>query len=236
MKERPILFSGPMVRAILEGRKTQTRRVVKWAGNLNGKPYLNIRNRTKAVAPAFLSDLQNIPEIRDIVCPFGMPGDRLWVRESFYIDHCDYSEGGRLGSERPDGVTDDQIYYPADAAQDRPHWCCQTIPECCCHEVGRPRVRSGRFMPRWASRITLEITNIRVERLQDISEDDAKAEGIELITGEPMYADEPVQRYSAKAQFRGLWDKINGKKHPWAENPWVWVVEIEDAKGGTENG
>ncbi len=91
-------------------------------------------------------------------------------------------------------------------------------------------------MPRWASRITLEITNIRVERLQDISEDDAKAEGIELITGEPMYADEPVQRYSAKAQFRGLWDKINGKKHPWAENPWVWVVEIEDAKGGTENG
>lgn len=222
MRERPILFSGPMVRAILDGRKTQTRRVVKRVPdhNLDG-PWV-IANS-----------------------PYGKPGDRLWVRESFYVDHIDYAEHQRLGSERPDEVTDEMLYYPADARQGRPHWCCQLIPECYCAEVGKAKARSGRFMPRWASRIALEITGICVERLQDIADWDAWSEGVDpVMATDYTNPDNKIVLASCRENFSNLWDGINGKDKyvkgagfggetlrvestsTWASNPWVWVVKF----------
>jgi uncharacterized protein YqfB (UPF0267 family) len=212
MKERPILFSGEMVRAILDGRKTMTRRVVP-----NG-PFIE----TDGVKGSLSDTIHQCQKISTVSrCPYGKVGDRLWVRETCYIDLLGCANRERLAEEPPEGNIKEFIYYRADGE------CCEQIPECQCGDVGKPKWRPSTHMPRWASRITLEITNVSVERLNEISEVDAKAEGIRLIEGEPMYADEPIERYSAVAQFKHLWDKINGKKHPWASNPWVWVVEFK---------
>lgn len=201
MTERPIIFSGETVRAILDGRKTQTRRVVK-------------------PQPDYVQELQDgqfetSPDggfdhgVSYIHCPYGKPGDRLWVKEAFYVDHFDYSEGGRLPKE-PGNELRDTLYYSADGE------CCQQIPECQCPEIGKTKWRNPRFMPRWASRITLEISGVRVERLQDISFADVNAEGLDTR-----------DRFTSWAvPFIGLWDKINGKKAPWASNPFVWVIEF----------
>lgn len=215
MKERPILFSGPMVRALLDGRKTQTRRVVnlphnnalgQWEpttiGGLNG-------GRTK--------DGLTIPEQGAIwhtrtgdslMCPYGAPGDRLWVRETCRAE------------ELPDGL--DGIRYAADKAfvairgSDADRWI----------QLNAYRGKKGAVvppihMPRWASRIVLEITGVRVERLQSISEADAEAEGINFLRSVPD-ADETLD---ARGLFHCLWDGINGDG-AWAANPWVWVVEF----------
>lgn len=224
MKERPVIFSGSMVNAILEGRKTQTRRVVnhgKKALSPSG-PYIEADDDPYSLSST-INACQKISSASG--CKYGKPGDRLWLKESFYIDHCDYSEGERLGGQRPEGVTDEMIYYPADARQDRPHWCCQMIPECACYEVGKPKARSGRFMPRWASRITLEITSVRVERLATISAEDIEAEGTpKNPMQQTVYRNDLYQR---KKDFEFLWDKINGKKHPWSSNPWVWCISFK---------
>lgn len=162
MNEHPIIFSGPMVKAIIEGRKTQTRRVCgepKWIGGL--------KHGSLSIWP----------------CPYGQPGDRLWVKES-------YLPGGNI-SYRADSPGDGTV---------KMSW------------------KSGRFMPRWASRITLEITEVRVQRLQEITNRDAVAEGVEYDLSKPDGA--PLSR------FNKLWDSINGKKHPWKSNPWVWVISF----------
>jgi hypothetical protein len=168
MKERPILFSTPMVQAILEGRKTQTRRVIK-------------------PQPEPLEDGFMLPLHPD--CPYGYIGDRLWVRETFAYHHT-----GRL-------------FYKAD------------IPVVC-HKnwKWKPPI----FMPRSASRITLEITDIRVERLQDITRSDIYAEGLIV----PQEHQEDYKEYLLNAWIE-LWDSINAKKHPWQSNPYVWVVEFK---------
>jgi len=134
--ERPILFSGPMIRAILAGRKTQTRRVAKLTGAGRVKEAGSHRNWHLADPDAVKA------------CPYGTPGDRLWVRETF----CD------TGCQR--------AVYRADTAVE--NWK---------YRIWRPSI----YMPRWASRITLEITDVRLERLQDISEADAAAEGVEQV-------------------------------------------------------
>jgi hypothetical protein len=183
MKERPILFSAPMVRAILEGRKTQTRRVAKQTANGHLKQLGGHRRWHPAD-----------PEAR-LASPYGQPGDRLWVREAW-------------------------AYYGGD------EYLYQQQNECVwyrAHDIGDPvpgvRWRPSIHMPRWASRITLEVTGVRVERLQDISEADAVAEGIEAPPpADPV--DMPVWRY------RQLWGAINGPKS-WQANPWVWVVEFK---------
>lgn len=151
MTARGIIFSAESVRAILDGRKSQTRRLSKG---------------------------------QHFACPHGEPGDRLWVREEWaigdplrFVDHC------------RDGVA----YRAVDGNQ--PH--------------STERWRSPLFMPRWASRITLEITRVRVERLQAIGEDDARAEGAASV-----------------AEYAGVWDAINRRKAPWALNPWVWAIEF----------
>lgn len=226
--ERPILFSGAMVNAILEGRKTQTRRVVK-ARNVcdeclqgenapnnysdlvepNGE--VNMAGAIFGTVPYLKTGFCSHNDVSGerIRCPYGKPGDRLWVRETWAIADC-----GRRVSLSPDawpeGFPVKRLQYIStdeapSTSKGKPYWW---------------NSRVSIHMPRWASRITLEITNVRVERLQDISEEDALAEGMKLATqADGMHP-------PAREQFARLWDNINGKKHPWA-NPWVWVVEFK---------
>lgn len=210
--ERPILFSGQMVRAILEGRKCQTRRIVK------PMPPCDREKRVERFHPAVTNRRGEEvpgPEIFGAYCdcewgarcPFGEPGDRLWVRETWCYAHPDYhdeAEGRRRG-DRP--VRE----YPA------PWWCHYAATD----DVDEPKWKPSIHMPRWASRITLEVTRVRVERLQDISEADARAEGIDPGTSICDFEATP-----ARDDFARLWDSINGKRAPWASNPYVWVISF----------
>ena len=192
--ERPILFNGAMVRAILEGRKTQTRRVVK---NLEGRPANSwTLHRAAGCADSWSSDSGWMGR-----CPYGQPGDRLWVREAFRE---------ALGFEtEPLSFC---RYKASDPLADEHKW--------------TPSIH----MPRWASRILLEITAVRVERLQDISEADARAEGVTdggcLNCGEPEPCACAQPAPDARDSFCRLWQSINGPGS-WADNPWVWIVEFK---------
>ncbi len=212
-RERPILFSGPMVRAILAGVKTQTRRFVHESGSQHAfwghRAYepIEIRHRKwsfrckddRALATAAMG----APHFK---CPYGTEGDRLWVREGF-----------RYKPEH------DNYYFDADSKG--------MGQDAYIRLSGSKRqIWPAIFMPRWASRITLEITDVRVQRLQDISEEDAMAEGCTKVRdacyvfrGTP--SDEAgIWHTSPITAFAMLWDSINGKKHPWEYNPWVWCV------------
>lgn len=226
MKERPILFSGPMVRAILEGRKTQTRRVVTvpWRGSRRALPY----------EPYWVDDdgkLFGCDEYGDyhpaeewLNSPFGVPGDRLWVRETWRADDFAPEDQGRT-------------IYAADAT-----------PQLLAETRGVIRWRPSIFMPRGRSRLTLEVVAVRVERLQEISADDVRSEGLSKLSkdggrtwkyGMPDRDglpgnDDDGQHWSEwsvdpRAAFSKGWDAINGKRAPWASNPWVWVVEFKVA-------
>lgn len=187
-KERPILFSGPMVRALLDGRKTQTRRVVK------PQPPEGVCRCPYAGGWAH-EHADGACSCRLIRCPYGWIGDRLWVREAWGLMDTQPSDG-------PDRAT---LGYRADGDAAAPNGR---------HQLWRPSIH----MPRWASRITLEITDVRVERLQDISEDDAWAEGFPDPEGANReYPDR------ARYWFRNLWGEINGKGS-WDMNPWVWAL------------
>jgi hypothetical protein len=192
--ERPILFSAPMVRAILEGRKTQTRRVFKpermtWTadGRYQTHSMRSGRMVETGSGPFHPNDWLHY-------CPYGVPGDRLWVRETWAA--CGSDVRFRADQRHPDD-------YPG--ANFQP-W------------------RSPIHMPRWASRITLEVTGVRVERLQDISEADAMAEGAAPVLVPPDGGSAPHVE-----GFRELWESINGAGG-WDANPWVWVVEFRRIK------
>ena len=178
MSEHPILFSGPMVRAILDGRKTQTRRVIKWKCNRGPDGYDTVGESKIIRVPWTERTLAKIlvPE-----CPYGVPGDRLWVRETWGKDLYAHLSGHVpiLYKVGPPSIDPD---YPV-------KW--------------NPSIH----MPRWASRLTLEVVEVRAQRLQDITEQDAIAEGVSCV-----------------AEFRELWDSINAKRAPWDSNPWVWAV------------
>jgi hypothetical protein len=193
MKERPTLFSGPMAKAILDGRKTVTRPVVK------PQPHGRI---TKALTGGWYDD-EGIDPCRLITCPLGQPGDRLWVRETWQ----DCRGCGRVN-------------YRADKHD----------AGCICYEpLGR--WRPSIFMRRCDSRITLEIVSVRVERLQEITGSDAKAEGIHCFAcDESMELGEEMGHVDYIDKYRELWDSINGKKHPWNSNPWVWRLEFRRMK------
>ena len=200
MKERPILFSGEMVRAILDGRKTQTRRVMK--------PQPDHFHVFDGVSTPCGSDLGLLPGptcTGEIPCPYGKPGDRLWVREAFYCN--DY----RYPHAEPSELLEEMMYR---ADHESP---------CRCEEPLDGHWKPSIHMPRWASRITLEVTNVRVERLQEISEEDAWAEGVRCL---PMHNNDCYGEDFRDA-FQRIWDDINGKKHPWRSNPFVWVVEFK---------
>lgn len=209
MKEHPILFNGQMVRAILAGRKTQTRRVLKdqppehykyerSPGNTHVGYIAKDQPMIWAGEPCWRYGAewgaQPVREIPWPNCPYGKPGDRLWVREAW----------ANMAYE-----CDEPLYtYKADTpAASVPGW---SLPP---GVKWKPSIH----MPKAASRITLEITDVRVERLQEISDQDCVAEGIDVEV-----PNQPVQ-----FQFSQLWDSINKDKHPWVSNPWVWVVEFE---------
>lgn len=222
VKERPILFKPEMVQAILEGRKTQTRRVIK-----------NVKGNCIPFGKKMVSHVLDAVE-RDL-CPYGKVGDRLWVRENFKV--VETSSGGTSNEAQcygeddyfsavvqyTDGTekfcddlyidTEDNINQPEQAVRfsKKSGWC--------------PNI----FMPRWACRLELEITNIRVERLQDISEGDAISEGVEKIFGEEHYSvwkDYTEDRLilSPIESFKSIWNSTGGK---WKENPWVWVIDFK---------
>lgn len=202
MKERPIIFSGEMVRAILDGRKTQTRRIVKpqppaatdgrwsWIASSSDKSEVGKfryswtdKNGTSFTARGRESGVF-------IRCPHGEIGDRLWVRENFF---CITGEPGPVACN-----------YQSDYANGE------------FKGMWKPSIH----MPRWASRITLEIKGVRVERLQDISQADAILEGI---------ASNFMFTWMTINPFKDLWQSIHGPGS-WSANPWVWVIEFERIK------
>ena len=186
---KPILFSGEMVRAILDGRKTQTRRVIK------PQPSAGVRRSVFV-----LSGLED-GHGRELRCPYGRPGDTLWVRETWashkYMDDTKPSEFTVGAQMLP-------VWYRADNVQsdERGKW--------------RPSI----FMPRWASRITLRVVDVRVELLWDMTVSKMTAEGVAEIENNDKHPLTP---------FIALWDSINADRgHAWYTNPWVWVVEFEE--------
>ncbi|MDB5967149.1 MAG: hypothetical protein JWQ72_3649 [Polaromonas sp.] len=207
MNERPILFSAPMVRALLDGTKTQTRRVVKPQPGDDIAGPLHCEHFQPSVVDRHGND-QPGKEIFGAYdesgewgarCPYGAPGDRLWVRETWA--HSSFT--GNCGQI---AAVEERLRHP--------HFCHYSA------EWSHSQIKwtPGIHMPRWASRITLEVTEVRVERLLDISEADAVAEGIlELLNAGIDHDGTPIDTY------RVLWKTINGVGS-WAANPWVWVV------------
>lgn len=200
-----MIFNGEMVRAILDGRKTQTRRIMKvqpsdgfhpthngYDLDLNAHWYTpGVVDKNGYLQPAKKDVFGVADENEGYACPFGAVGDRIWVRETFspVPDH-----------EEPAGCS--AILYAADGNGPYGKW----VPSI--------------HMPRWASRLTLEITSVRVERLRDLSEDDAKSEGITTPSGGVL----PGWEY--RINFRELWMSIYGSDN-WEANPWVWVIEFK---------
>lgn len=234
-KERPILFSGPMVRAILDGRKTQTRRVVK--------PQPKPHYREVRVAGDQVVGRPIVPGpcaaggggwegIAD--CPFGAPGDTLWVRETWqFYDWC--SDGMPHIKYEADGAVLYHDYgFDDDWAEKLQNtWADLSDPKNYAID-GRAADRRWRpsiHMPHWASRLTLEVVSVKVERVQDISEADAVAEGptrTAHLVGWPVQEVEYTQ--TARDAFHRDWDWINGNRwFGWEANPWVWAVTFQRA-------
>jgi hypothetical protein len=219
MTERGILFAAPMVRALLAGTKTQTRRAVK------------ITHRTPGLAACLLPPVgAPRPKVAAELCPYGQPGDRLWVLETWGVVSNAWDDDGNLVDWVPDrpatAVADmpfGQGYYSGHAiyaADGSYEWAGDD------DGGGEPRSawHPSIHMPRWASRILLEITSVRVERLNECSNEDARAEGVM-----PLYANQCVMAghvYNAIPLFRNLWERINGPGS-WEANPFVWVVEFK---------
>lgn len=220
MKERPILMSAPMVRAILDGTKTQTRRI---ADTLDyGWIFTGEYGRITSPHPrkdrfgAFIHKPdEKFPQNDILPCRYGEPGDRLWVKETFGIDPNRELAGEPLAAASvvyraswpQDYVTHGAYDEPSEPSEGEFHW------------GWRPSI----FMPRKWSRITLKIVSVRVERLNDISEGDALAEGVEIITSVDHGSTNPV------AAYQRLWGSINGPGS-WALNPWVWAIEFRRVK------
>jgi hypothetical protein len=191
--ERPIIMRAESVRAILAGTKTQTRRIVK----PQAAEIVEFMPGTWALPTELPGSFEEIRQ-------HYTPGDRLWVREAW---------AARLDQDHlaPRDLPRGTVGYWADG----PGQCCRTG---CAGAAGK--VRSPIHMPRWASRLTLEVTDVRVERLQEISEEDAKAEGVEIT----------VRENGALAPFRDLWRSIHGPDS-WDANPWVWVIGFRRVDG-----
>jgi hypothetical protein len=200
MRERPILFSGEMIRAILAGRKSQTRRVIRpqpptlslLLDAYDGGPQWNFWTEDKRVC-------NNLPMWQ---CPYGVPGDRL-------VFLCAWAAPKKYNHIKPSRLPRNVRIWSLFDGEPKPKWC--------------GRSRPGRFMPLWlrARMPKGELTEIRVQRVQEISEEDAKAEGADLAAGVtgPMCG-------TYRGAFCRLWDSINGKKHPWDSNPYVWVLSF----------
>ena len=231
MKERPIPFRAPMVQAIIAGQKSQTRRVVKlpktlstgdleraWTDNMFGvTPGLHI--------PMLDGSVQRLRN------PWGWPEpSRLWVRETFCLENTSDDHGDPVTptDDRPILKHEDAGYWLIPhyrATEPEPH----IVPYRCDADDDKTRWTPSIFMFRWASRILLEITDVRVERLLDISESDAIAEGVTVRPCKPSRAER-----MGRDAYRELWESINGPGS-WDKNPWVWVVSFRRIEIGEES-
>ncbi|HFD8275425.1 TPA: hypothetical protein ACF6GX_002050 [Raoultella ornithinolytica] len=233
MKERGMIFNGEMVRALLDGRKTQTRRIMKVQPEPSkSRPGDFWFSSKKLESMVHVSDLApgNSPIVdchlffQEHCCPFGAVGDRIWVREAF-----------RVHSRATDVAT---LVYKA---SERNSWTEQThrVPVAVCNKPATPeKWTPSLHMPRWASRITLEITDVRVERLNSISEEDATAEGVPpagslLPDYQGTFLTPNGDFATAKVAFQRLWESIYGEDS-WKANPWVWVIKFKRIEGGAE--
>jgi len=217
VKESPIIFSTEMVRAILEGGKTQTRRVVKIpeGGRLKSGTEYCPPNDTHNGGVCVCFDQSGLADFKMLPCPYGQVGDRLWVRETW--QYHDWTEDGEpFVGYRADGA----VVLPENVSEE---WCDRlegiwarlSVPENydIDNRAADRRWRPSIHMPRWASRITLEIVKVRVERLQEITYEDYLAEGMTRLVG------------NWDMVFRNVWNQFT-PKHPWESNPWVWVIEF----------
>lgn len=220
MREYPILFSGAMVRAILEGRKTQTRRRWKMPRGLDW--YISGCMRGAETGDIHDPASSWWGHVEEMACPYGRPGDRLWVRETWSPDFANHyphdrvwyaaDDDRRYDIEVRNGVRG--IYSPESGVHVPFRW--------------RPSIH----MPRWACRLALEITDTRVERLQEITEADAIAEGIrpyrdgwERFHPDPADTEHTGATKDPRLAYKGLWEQLHGAG-AWSANPWVWVVEF----------
>lgn len=231
MKERPIIFKDEMVRAILEGRKTQTRRLVKAAVAETGERILYF-GKVVTLADYFEPDQVNVlgetfGESAAKHAPLGQPGDRLWVRETWHDNY--------------QWLMDNHGFCEADLGQYLYRATISDSDLATMKERGQKWTPSI-FMPRWASRLTLEITNVRVEQLQSISEEDVYNEGVGDMIEDPgtiagaafneaehyLIAGVPSKHIAEIWGFAAYWDSVNAKRgYSWESNPWVWVYEFK---------
>lgn len=240
MKTLPILFQGPMVRSLRLGIKTNTRRIVKMHPDCHADPDLR---RTPDGMDLYYPEMLDEGVI-GVTCPYGKPGDRLWVRETWMP--CDTKGDTHVqilykatNDVRPDGVSvtnfgaANWFKRPSDEVEGFRH----NIEQM---EVEGDKWRPSIFLPRWASRVLLEVESVRIERLHAITEADALAEGVqrkesERWPGKTVYLDYDYDPLSDDAEwfqtalqsFRSLWRHINGPD-AWEENPWVWRVQFRD--------
>ena len=215
MKTHPILFSTDMVMALLHRNKIQTRRIVKNTDNFGCfTGDCNHWIQTECFDAIQTYALEN--------CPHGQPGDLLWVRETW--KYWNWTEDGMPWIKY--AANDEILFFDSTIPEE---WCERltniwaSLSEPENYEIDQAardhKWRPNIFLPRWASRLTLKITDIRIERVQDISNEDAVAEGI----GVPL-----DMRYAAYDEFRPLWDRLNAKRgYGWDENPWVWVIQFD---------
>jgi len=206
MKERPILFSGAMIRAIMAGQKTQMRRVIKTQPEVTEQRLREMGAWKDGFTLSQHVDTAWQHGFIDVDCPYGQPGDRLWVRESWSTD-------STLDAKPPSSFKAWPIRYVADG---------KIIKHGSFFGNADGKTRPGIHMPRWASRILLEVVSVRVERLQSISEADAEAEGIDFL----RHVQDADETLTARDLYECLWDGINGAGS-WEANPWVWVVEFK---------
>ena len=199
-KERPIIFNADEVRAVLDGRKSATRRVVK-------EP--DLTNFICDGEPPTIEDKYGEHHPATDWCPYGRRGDRLWIRETWW-----HHKECRPPFEHQ---RESCVRYDATEPPERRDWLSEQYTR-----------RSPVHMPRWASRITLEITDVAVERLQDISEDEARAEGVEAYFDDGVWYYGPYNRGHAdpRAAFARLWDSRHKPPHDWASSPWAWIVRF----------
>lgn len=217
MKDRGMIFNGEMVRAIINGRKTQTRRIVS-------ERHLNLIDLGSQIGECYPLecgiDHENSQSYYREHCPFGKPSDRIWVRETYQGPLFDYEHMESYLEDSSKFEKPDFCIYRADGKPAPEFYDADDNLHC----GWRPSIH----MPRWASRITLEITDVRVERLNSISQEDAQAEGMELTGWRPTYSDPDSggEVWTPYDNFAQLWESIYGEES-WKANPWVWVIEFK---------
>ncbi|MDV1206753.1 hypothetical protein RZR75_20625 [Enterobacter hormaechei] len=221
MTERGMIFNSEMVRAILDDRKTQTRRIIKdcTVGRDPISKFIQIGKKFIGCYP------EDVPELIRECCPYGVPGDRIWVRETFQGPLFDFEQMEAYQEDSSKFKKPEFCVYKADGKPAPEFFDADDNLHC----GWRPSIH----MPRWASRITLEITGVRVEQLKSISEEEARSEGVARLREGFWKHYQPgwtQHQLSARGSFATLWDSIYGFGD-WDRNPWVWVVEFKRIEG-----